>query len=158
MVRPRKTKKNKPKTGEPPERIQEPQIVVDDFDEFDEIDVMMTIRRFILRYFGPDRPKGTPTRGDVVRWMRRGTVEGVFLRGRQIDGKYYVRVADADSFFEELRVARMEDKFAKRLEESHNEKTLRYLYEEWGIGPWRPAEGEDQRKRVGSRYSPRRSD
>lgn len=138
MVRPRKTKKSKIKTGEPPERIQEPQIVVDDFDEFDEIDVMMTIRRFILRYFGPDRPKGTPTRGDVVRWMRRGTVEGVFLRGRQIDGKYYIRTADADSFFEELRVARLEDKFSKHLNESHQEKTLRYLYEEFGIGPWRP--------------------
>ena len=91
--------------------------------------MLLTIRRFILRYFGPDRPKGTPTRADVVRWIRRGTVEGVQLKGRLIDGKYYVRVCDADAFFDNLRVARQEDRFSEKMRRRAHEETLRQLRE-----------------------------
>lgn len=78
-------------------------------ETLEDLERMMTIPVFLRRFFGP-ASSSRPQKRDVERWIRRGDAEGVFLRARYIDGKYYIRLADAQTFLESSRVAPIQRK------------------------------------------------
>ncbi|MBR0226165.1 MAG: hypothetical protein IJL92_08930 [Thermoguttaceae bacterium] len=65
----------------------------------------ITVDDFRRRYFLDGcRPK----RRDVVRWITEGTAEGVKLAAYLLDGRYYIQIVAAESFFTACRHASAE--------------------------------------------------
>lgn len=62
----------------------------------------ITVDEFRRRYFFDGcRPK----RRDVQRWIEEGTSEGVKLNAYLLDGRYYIQIVAAESFFTACRHA-----------------------------------------------------
>lgn len=94
-------------------------------ETLEDLERMMTIPVFLRRFFGP-ASSSRPQKRDVERWIRQGDAEGVILRARFIDGKFYIRLADAQSFLESSRVVPTPKKSKNHFCDSQ-EETFRQL-------------------------------
>ncbi len=89
----------------------------------------LTIRQFIQRYFAPG---ARPSSSTVIGWILGGTQEKIFLKATRFDGKYYITLGDAESFFRASTV--LTSRCGRIMGASPTfQKSAAYLRERWGF-------------------------